>query len=119
LSFPQIPSFLVSLKQQNKSKSKNKNKNKNKARTLRESTEHGITSYITTRHLLSYQGWMRPGSRRIRVIRADKSIRNTTPFPLLGSPKEYQAYNYNIYPDDLAIDPYRVHDCHLSLCEPL
>lgn len=62
--------------------------------------EQGITRYNKTRYKPSC---IRPEwqpSKRKRVSRADKGVRNT-PIPLLGVPQKHQPNKNNIFAEDL------------------
>jgi hypothetical protein len=80
-----------------------------------------ITSYNKTKHKPSYQGWTGQPSRRRRVPRAVKRVKdNPSPwFPLLGLPRERQATQPWCMCRGHKSDPCRLCDCPLSLCEPL
>jgi hypothetical protein len=59
---PQIHSSFVSLQKE--------------AGLLGISTKHGITNYGKPRHIPSYQGWIRQPTRRKRIPKAGKRIRD-------------------------------------------
>lgn len=87
-------------------------------RQLRNINQNNITSYSKTRHKISYQVWTRQSSRRKRVSRTGKRVRDI-PTSTVRSPTtpSYTAKMYiqRTYP--CSRDPGRLCNCHFSLCE--
>lgn len=75
----------------------------------------GISIYNKTRHIPSYQSWVRQSSRRIGFQKqADPAL-----FPLLGVPQAPQTIQpYHICRGHSS-GPYKLPDCWFSLCKPL
>ena len=64
------------------------------------SAEHDITKYNKPRSKPPHQGWARQPSRRKRVPRAGRRVRDT-PTPTVRSPTKTQANKLNMYAEDL------------------
>lgn len=65
------------------------------------STEHGISSYNKSKHILSYQGWIRQPSGRKGAPSAGKIFRDTLHSLFWESHKKTKLYNNNIHAKDL------------------
>lgn len=89
-----------------------------KSRPPRYINGHIITRCNSTRHNPLYQGCMKQHSRRKRVSRAGKRVRDT-PLPSITVPQNPQVIQLQHISRRPSTNLCRFCDCCFSLCEPL